>query len=411
MKMQGCRNLLFPSLIALFISHLFIDFMLGIWPAYKTLAQLDLGKAGTIAGTAMFLGEISQLGFGSLSDRGHQRILLSAGIFCAGAVSFLSFTSSYLILFLLVLFTYLGSSAFHPSASRAISRYPEEKRGLFYSLFYLFGLIGAALSQGLFTSAYLRFQGNTSMFYLPLIFLGLLMLMLPASNSSGETKEQNIPIPSAKKRSIFFLYLMQVIIQTNLILFCFYLPELLSSMGHTQWFSLGGGYFIFVIGEGLGSLFAGYITLRWDTKKALSKVLVLQLILFYTFLHSACFPFPMTCLLFFLLGSCLGTTQPLLMAEGLAAVPPKARGKLSALLLGGASAIAGLFLIGMGEVQALTGTLDPMALMNMLGLGYVIALGCARSLPKRLLEKLESQLSEDKNHAMPYNRTTLEVNS
>lgn len=67
------RPTLKKSLALLFVSHLILDFFTGIWPIYKTIAQIDLAKAGLIAGLSGFIGEFLQIFFGYFSDRGYRK--------------------------------------------------------------------------------------------------------------------------------------------------------------------------------------------------------------------------------------------------------------------------------------------------------------------------------------------------
>ena len=89
------------SLLVIWFCHLSVDFFTGIWPAYKTLAGLDITKAGLILGLAGFLGDGSQLFFGALADRSLRKKLVAVGLILACFASFLTLFSSYFFLFLL----------------------------------------------------------------------------------------------------------------------------------------------------------------------------------------------------------------------------------------------------------------------------------------------------------------------
>ncbi len=52
------------SLIFLALAHFLVDFMIGIWAIYKTIAHLDLFLAGVISGVGAFIGEGMQIFFG-----------------------------------------------------------------------------------------------------------------------------------------------------------------------------------------------------------------------------------------------------------------------------------------------------------------------------------------------------------
>lgn len=71
---------LISLLILMWVAHFFVDTMLGIWPVFKSLAQIDLAKAGLIVAVGALIGEGSQLIFGSFSDRGYRKILIIGGL-------------------------------------------------------------------------------------------------------------------------------------------------------------------------------------------------------------------------------------------------------------------------------------------------------------------------------------------
>nr|MBA2728798.1 hypothetical protein [Parachlamydiaceae bacterium] len=64
------------TLAALWVGHFSVDFMLGIWSVYKTIAGLDLALCGLIVGLCAFIGEGLQAYFGTLSDRGYRTQLI-----------------------------------------------------------------------------------------------------------------------------------------------------------------------------------------------------------------------------------------------------------------------------------------------------------------------------------------------
>ncbi len=74
------KNTMTRSLLLLWVSHLFLDFFTGIWPIYKTISQIDLAKAGLIAGLSGLIGEALQVWFsGFFCDRGYRKKLMMLG--------------------------------------------------------------------------------------------------------------------------------------------------------------------------------------------------------------------------------------------------------------------------------------------------------------------------------------------
>ena len=66
------------TFIAVVVAHLLADFMgTSVWPVYKTLAGLDVAKAGWIATVIAMSGTALQPLFGSIADRfGPRRVIL-----------------------------------------------------------------------------------------------------------------------------------------------------------------------------------------------------------------------------------------------------------------------------------------------------------------------------------------------
>ena len=124
-------------LLTLWLGHFAVDSFTGIWPIYKTLAGLDLVKAGLIATIGGFLGNALQILFGFLGDRGWSRILISMGVLAAGSISLVSYvdTSNYFLMGILVLLMYLGSSSFHPIGTGTASTLSAQNAGKLTAVF------------------------------------------------------------------------------------------------------------------------------------------------------------------------------------------------------------------------------------------------------------------------------------
>jgi FSR family fosmidomycin resistance protein-like MFS transporter len=142
------------SLVALACGHFAVDCCTGIWPVFKTLAHLDIAKAGLIATVGSMSGNALQVGFGVLADRGWRKHLLVAGPLLAGAVTLAPWASSYAVMFFLVFVTYVGSAAFHPSGTGAAAAISRRRTGFVIGLFLAGGYAGYSVSQLLFSAVY-----------------------------------------------------------------------------------------------------------------------------------------------------------------------------------------------------------------------------------------------------------------
>lgn len=104
------------SLLLLWFGHLFMDFFTGIWPIYKTIAQIDILQAGILASAAGFIGEFLQVFFGYFCDRGYRKRIMIFGLILSTSILWITMTEGSFSLFLFLLLLMIGSGSFHPAA-------------------------------------------------------------------------------------------------------------------------------------------------------------------------------------------------------------------------------------------------------------------------------------------------------
>lgn len=330
----------------IWLGHLALDFMLGIWPIYKTLVTLDLIVAGLIASVSMFIGEGLQLYFGILSDRGYQRYLIALGLSLVAAVPFLSYVEEEWQLFFLVLCSYVGSGAFHPAASSLIALSSTTYKSVLIALFLCGGTVGAALSQMTYVKVYTLLEGQTVYLVIPLVLL--ILCCLGYSFPKGQTTQRQVLTLSQTMRlikpSLFelaLLYMIALCFQLVTISFSFLLPDVLRVKGYEDWICLGGGFFYFVIGAALASIPLGLCVDRFGYKRILGSIILGAIGFLFLFLQFEPLSFfPMMTLLI-LLGGTLGVIVPVVVAGGNSLVPSETSGVVSGLYMGGVSCLAG----------------------------------------------------------------------
>lgn len=370
------RNI-FLGFTAIWFGHLILDFMLGIWPVYKTLAHLNLAKAGWIAGIGMFLGEGSQLLFGLLSDRGYQRKLVALGLGLVSCVALLAYTNSYVLLFGLMLCTYMGSGAFHPAAIGLVGNWSASRKGVYVALFSSGGMAGEAISQRLFSHSFEVFEGQTFIFLIPTITLMVWCYLqrfpLPASCSVSKLSfKEQLQLMTPNKKELGMLYSVQVLLRAIVLSFGFLLPDILCERCHVNWFCLGGGHGCYIMGSALMSVPAGYLSDRYGIKRVLSCAVACSFITFSLFIFSPLLSLTQTAILLFAFGACTGIVSPLIIAAGTRLVPPQACGLVSGLLMGVATCIASLSIIITGSLTIWLGNQVPSSALGPLGVLYFI---------------------------------------
>lgn len=146
----NAERTVFPILFALSFSHLLNDtiqsLIPAIYPIVKEDYQLSFSQIGLITLTFQLAASLLQPFVGHYTDRNPQPFSLAIGMSStlAGLV-ILSFSDSFHMLLVAVGFIGIGSSIFHPEASRMAHLASGGKRGLAQSVFQLGGNAGSAI--------------------------------------------------------------------------------------------------------------------------------------------------------------------------------------------------------------------------------------------------------------------------
>jgi len=258
------------SLAALAAGHFAVDSCTGIWPVYKTLAHLDLAKAGLIATLGSMIGNGLQLGFGLLADRGWRNRFLVGGVLLAGAVTLVPWVSSYFLMFALVLVTYVGSAAFHPAGTGAAGTLSRTRTGAMVGLFLAGGYAGYAVSQLAFSAIYSRSAALTPLLLvLPLLVATAIALRVSPVAPKERTGPRTRVLLREHRSLLVALFLVQVFATAINIAVVFLLPDLMEARHAPGWMVSGGAHFAFVLGACLSLLPAGHAADRWGARRAL----------------------------------------------------------------------------------------------------------------------------------------------
>ncbi len=337
------------SLLLLWFSHLFMDFFTGIWPIYKTIAQIDLVQAGILASAAGFMGEILQVFFGYFCDRGYRKRILIPGLILSTSILLITVSGGSFTAFLFLLLLMIGSGSFHPAALGITGSLSKVRKGRVILFFASGGAIGLAISQLVFAHIFEAFHGQAFILAVPVtLLLGVLAFhrFPPQAAIPSGTSFKNFFTPLLEARKpLLFLYFAQVANLALFAAFVFLLPDLLKVRECHSWLCMGGGHLCFILGSAFTMVPAGFLCDRYGQKSVLIIVLAFAITLFYAFLLLPELSFGWTLALLSTLGAFLGIINPIIVSWGHRLVPQNPS-TVSALLMGFAWCIAHLISSG-----------------------------------------------------------------
>ena len=386
------KSSLISLLFLLGIAHFLVDTMLGIWPIYKSMAQLDMAKAGLIVAVGAFIGEGSQLFFGSFSDRGYRKLLIIIGLLITIASSFLAYTSNYGILFALYLMTCIGSGCFHPCAASLVSGLMPSRRGLLMAIFAAGGNLGLATSQLTFTQVHTLFQGQTYLLAFPAIVLAIFLVYYSFPSSIDQMPKDVQQhrasfkdfIEFFKNPSLRALYFSQVANQSILWGMIFILPDALTVLGHTDWVCYGGGHFCFILGAACMMIPGGYLADLYSARQVMLYGGVISCAAFYFILFSGGVSTSVILPALFVLGSTLALMNPLAISLG-TKLEPNRSGAISAFLMGLVWCLSeALGPGGVGIMSSLFTDYAPVKALAILGCLFLVQIYATICLPKNV---------------------------
>lgn len=300
--------------------HFLVDFMLGIWPAYKTLLGIDLTEAGLIVAVSAALGESFQFISGPLTDRGYGGRMVLLGVLLTAGMGLLGYTTNPLSCFILVQFTYIGSAFFHPAAGALTVILCDKRRSFFLGLFAASGAAGLSLGQTVFYYVYENFQGHT-------LILALPALLLVGLNFSRTARDLSMASPRTRfkfrdiatlmsDRHFQYLYVSAVGVSIAVWSTVFLLPDLLTSQLCPDWVAFGGGHAAFMLGGAVLTVLFGRLGDSFGPRSISVCTLSFSVAAFFPLLLLYEAPPSLTLLLLFLAGGTLTTYTALALSLG-----------------------------------------------------------------------------------------------
>jgi len=200
---MAIRKTIFPILLAISFSHLLNDTMQSLipstYPLLKRSLKLDFSQLGLITFCFQLTASLLQPFVGMYTDRKPQPYSLAAGMCFTGmGLALLSRASTFPIVLASVALVGIGSSIFHPEASRLAYLASGGRRGMAQSVFQVGGNAGASLGPLLAAQIVAPYgQSNILWFGLFALLAILVLLRTGAWYSRNLQRRRNKPAPLA----------------------------------------------------------------------------------------------------------------------------------------------------------------------------------------------------------------------
>lgn len=192
-----------PVLIALSATHLLNDMMQSlipaIYPIIKTAYGLDFGQIGLITLTFQITASLFQPLVGAYTDKNPMPYSMVAGMgFTLAGLIGLAYAGSYPLLLLSAGCVGLGSSIFHPEATRMARSASGGRHGLAQGIFQVGGQAGGALGP-LLAAFIIMPRGQASLAWFSAAALIAMMVMTWTAGRFAELQRMQASARVAKK--------------------------------------------------------------------------------------------------------------------------------------------------------------------------------------------------------------------
>lgn len=350
-------------LLAISLSHMLNDIMQAVIPAIYPIIRdefsLTFAQVGIIQLTFQLTASILQPMVGLYTDKRPQPFSLAAGMGCTlVGLLLLSSAASYPMILFSVAFVGIGSSIFHPEASRVARMASGGRHGLAQSLFQVGGNVGSAI--GPLLAAFIvssRGQGNVAWFSL-FAFAGMFVLTRVGFwyQSHERRPKRSLPVSESKLPDLTVARALTVLgllmfskffyMASMTSYFTFYLIETFGlSVSQSQVF-----LFVFLAAVASGTLLGGALGDRIGRKA----------VLWFSILGALPFTLLMphvgliwTCLFSVVIGFILSSAFPAIVVYAQELVPGKV-GMISGVFFGLAFGLGGIGAAVLGYIADIT---------------------------------------------------------
>ncbi len=301
-----------PGLLLFILSfgHLCTDFVQGSLPALlpflKEEFRLSYTGAGMLLMATHLTSSVIQPLFGYFTDRRPFPFLLPLGLGISGiGIALVPFAPSVGWLVTFVMFTGLGTAAFHPEGFKATACITSERRATGMSLFSVGGNLGFGLGgpAAIFLVSRFGLHGASALIAPAAVAATLCILALPAIR---ERIRSVSVVPRARRAdgadrplyTVSIIVLIVVLRSWTQLGLATYIPFMYTSKLATDPAYVGTLLFLFLGAGTVGTVLGGPLADRFGHRKFLLAATVLQIPLIFAFLHAGDWlAFPMVAVL------------------------------------------------------------------------------------------------------------------
>ena len=276
-KVQATTGITFRILVALSICHCLNDTLQSVISAVYPLFKEDLGlsfaQIGLITLVYQSAASVCQPLTGLFFDKWPSAWSLPTGMsFTLVGLLSLAFANTLPLVLCSVALVGIGSSVFHPEASRLTSLASDGKRGLAQSLFQVGGNLGGSLGP-LLAAVFVAPYGRRHIALFTILAFTAIMVMIPVGHwyksfllrlrkAEGETLKTSVSRPLPMGKTVFSIAILLILIFSKYIYmaslnsyYTFYLIHKFGVSVQASQLYL----FVFLIATAIGTLLGGPI--------------------------------------------------------------------------------------------------------------------------------------------------------
>lgn len=374
------------------MAHLTIDsyngFLAPLLPLLMAKHDFSVGVAASLASLLAFSTSFLQPLFGYLADRLRPRALVwAAPLVAGGFLSLIGVAPNYVSLAALLLFSGLGTAAFHPLGATLVHALSGERKGAGTSLFVTGGNVGHSIGPLIIMPvvAWLGLE-RSYVTVVPALVMTLLLyrsIPKPASVVVVRTSFDGLPGRGPRLTALLLLWVLVTLRATIIAGFSNFMPILLRERGNSLIIG-GAAITAFQLVGALGGLVGGRLSDAIGRRPVFLLSFTLSFPFFLAFLRVQS---ATGLLLISAAGFLIYLSIPVNLLEAQDLFPTRVS-TVSSLMIGLAWGVAGLLLTPLGALADSIGvdnTLNGLAVATLVGVPLTLALPQVRQAEDRSL--------------------------